>query len=141
MDKESSLQKKTILVIDDDESICSFLRVLLEKEGFNVEVKFSGEAGVKSVASSSVDLVILDWMMPILSGFEVLRMLQSEEHRDVPVIVITARVTDKSTVDLIKQEMNVVDFVTKPIKQPQFVSTVHQILKTESPKEKNKNPQ
>ena len=137
-EKEDPKDKK-ILVIDDDESICLYLKALLELENFAVEDCNNGEDGVRVVNQGKVDLILLDWMMPVLSGFEVLKLLQTDEHRDIPVIVITARVTDDTTADMIRQEINVVDFVPKPIKHDYLVSRVHQILNTVPP-EKSKSP-
>jgi two-component system phosphate regulon response regulator PhoB len=133
---KSNPNEKTILIVDDDESICTFLKILLEKEGFKIETAYKGDTAVKVVESKRIDLIILDWMMPILSGFEVLKMLQSDEHRKIPVIVITARVTDRNTIMMIKQEMNVVDFFTKPIQHILFATRIHQLLNTLSPEDK-----
>ena len=130
MPDKSNPKDKQILVIDDDESICSYLKALFEREGFLVEFCNSGEEGVRLVNQKNVDLIILDWMMPVLSGFEVLKLLQADDHKDVPVVVITARVTDDTTAEMIRQEMNVADFIPKPIKQDYLVSRVHQILNT-----------
>lgn len=126
----SEPKNKTILVIDDDESICVFLKIVLEKEGFHVETAYNGDVGVKVVESVKVDLVILDWMMPILSGFEVLKMLQTSEHSGIPVIVITARITDQHSISVIRKEMNVVDYLNKPIQPGPFIKRVHEILGT-----------
>lgn len=136
MDEKADPKEKKILVVDDDESICSFLKVLLEKDGFNVEVAYKGEEALKIVESKRVDLVILDWMMPILSGFEVIKMLQTDEYKDIPVLVITARVIDRNTIEMIRQEINVIDFVLKPIQHAAFLNRIHQILNTISPVEK-----
>ena len=138
MPESSNPKEKKILVIDDDESICLYLKALLELEEFNVEVCNNGEDGVQAVNREKVDLILLDWMMPVLSGFEVLKLLQTDERRDIPVIVITARVTDDSTSDMIRQEMNVVDFVPKPIKHDYLVSRVHQILNTKPPESRTR---
>ncbi len=136
MADKSKPQDKQILIIDDDESICLYLKALMDREGFKSEFCNSGEEGVAFVNKQNVDLILLDWMMPVLSGFEVLKLLQSDEHRNIPVIVITARVTDDSTADMIRQEINVVDFVPKPIKHEYLVSRVHQILNTVPPEQK-----
>ena len=141
MSEKTDPQDKKILVIDDDESICLYLKALLELEGFKVEFCNNGEDGVRVVNQEKVDLIILDWMMPVLSGFEVLKLLQTDEHRDIPVIMITARVTDESTSEMIRQEINVVDFIPKPLKHDYLLSRIHQILNTISSKEKPKtNP-
>lgn len=136
MDEKSDPKEKTVLIVDDDETVCTFLKVLLEKEGFKIEIASNGEFAIKVVESQKVDLVILDWMMPVLSGFEVLRMLQIGEYCDIPVIIITARVADRNTIEMIKQEMNVVEFMTKPIKHALFLNRIHQILNTLSPEER-----
>lgn len=133
--ERSNPKEKTVLIVDDDESICAFLKALLEKEGFNIEIAYKGDAAVKIVQSKKIDLIILDWMMPILSGFEVLKILQADDHRSIPVFVITARVTDSGTAAMIKQEVNVVEFITKPIQHAVFASRVHQILNTLAPDE------
>ncbi len=136
MSEKASPKDKKILVVDDDESICLYLKALFELEGFPVMVCNNGEEGVAAVNREKVDLILLDWMMPVLSGFEVLKRLQADERNDIPVIVITARVTDDTTADMIRQEINVVDFVPKPIKHDYLVTRVHQILNTVPPEHK-----
>jgi DNA-binding response OmpR family regulator len=121
---------KIILVVDDDEYVCEFLKALMEKEGFKVCTVSNGESALKIVQSEKIDLIILDWMMPVLSGFEVLKLLQKEEHKDIPVMVITARVTDEGTVTMIKREINVVDFLSKSVSPSALIQRVHEILKT-----------
>jgi DNA-binding response OmpR family regulator len=74
--------------------------------------------------------MVLDWMMPVLSGFEVIKTLQAEKHGDIPVIVITAQVTDENTIETIRKEINVADFVAKPIQAGLFTARVHEILNT-----------
>src|SRR3989338_5046142 len=116
MDDQTGASEKTILIVDDDESICAFLQTLLEKEGYKTEVADKGDSAIKIVESKKIDLIVLDWMMPILSGFEVLKTLQTDEHRKIPVVVITARASDRNTIVMIRQEMNVAEFMPKPIK-------------------------
>lgn len=135
-EEKSEPKDKTILVVDDDESICAFLKILLGKDGFCVEIAGTGAEAMKVVGSKKVDLVILDWMMPSVSGYEVVKMLQEDEYRQIPVIIITARVTDRDTIEMIRQELNVADFVAKPIQHAVFMNRIHQILNTLSPVEK-----
>ena len=133
MSVPSDPKEKAILVVDDDESICDFLRTLLQQEGFKVASVFNGDSALKIVRSEPIDLIILDWMMPVLSGFEVLKLLQEEEHQNIPVMVVTARVTDDSTVRMIRREINVVDFMAKPVQPKNFIERVHSVLKTRRP--------
>ena len=130
MPDKANPQDKLILVIDDDESICVYLKALFELEGFRVDFCDNGQDGLSRVAKQKVDLIILDWMMPVLSGFEVLKLLQKDERHDIPVIVITARVADESTTDMIRQEINVAGFFSKPIKHPELLAQIHEILNT-----------
>ena len=130
MPDKANPQDKLILVIDDDESICVYLKALFELEGFRVDFCNNGQDGVTTVNKEKVDLIVLDWMMPILSGFEVLKLLQKDEHKEIPVIVITARVADESTTDMIRQEINVAGFFSKPIKHPEILALIHEILNT-----------
>lgn len=134
MEPTGEAKDKRVLVIDDDESICFFLKVLLEKEGFKVEVAYDGELGVKVVNAQKVDLIVLDWMMPVFSGFDVIKLLQTGEHKSIPVIIITARLTDQNTIKMIQKEMNVAGFMSKPIQNEAFISKVHEVLGTKSSK-------
>lgn len=131
MSSASSPSEKTVLIVDDDEFICLFLKTVLERDGFVTEVAYNGEAALEVVRSRAVDLVLLDWMMPVLSGFEVLKALQSDASRSrIPVMVITASVTDHDTIEMIKSQMNVVDFMAKPIEHVLFLHRVHEVLNT-----------
>lgn len=130
MTEKFNPQDKAILVIDDDESICAYLKALFELEGFRIDFCGNGQDGLARAVKQKVDLIILDWMMPILSGFEVLKILQKDDRRDIPVIVITARVADESTVEMIRREINVAGFVPKPIKHAELLAQVHEILNT-----------
>lgn len=130
MKASSDPGKKTVLIVDDDAYICLFLKTLLEKEGFRTAIASDGDEALKKAERQPFDLITLDWMMPVLSGFDVLQELQKDEKRKVPVVVITAHVTDRKTIEKILKEMNVVDFMTKPIDNRHFVRRVHEILKT-----------
>jgi DNA-binding response OmpR family regulator len=134
----SSPRDKVILVVDDDAYICEFLKTLLEKDGFEVATAFNGEWALRMVRSRKIDLILLDWMMPVLSGFEVLKSLQDGKLSSIPVIVITAKVSDEETVAKIKKEINVANFMTKPVDNAKLMQRVHEILGTVP--EKGKKP-
>jgi DNA-binding response OmpR family regulator len=130
--------EKTVLVVDDDQYICIFLQTILEKEGFKVDLASNGEEALNLVRNKSIDFIVLDWMMPVLSGFDVLKALRKDEERHIPVMVITAHVSDQETIDMILNEMHAADFMTKPVDHKNFIKHVHRILKTSPPKEKIK---
>jgi two-component system response regulator (stage 0 sporulation protein F) len=125
-----SAAEKKILIVDDDETLCLFLQTVLSNDGFATEIAFNGEEAVRAVNAHHVDLLILDWRMPILSGFEVLRRLQSGAHKNLPVIVITSCTADEVTKDTIKHQMNISGFMNKPIDHRIFIRRVHEILGT-----------
>lgn len=107
---------KLILVIDDDEGIRDLLSFAVKKEGYRVETAEDGEEGLSKALSLRPDLLILDLMLPRYGGFELLRELQHGDSSKTPIIVVTGRYTDRTTVDLIRQESNVVELMEKPIK-------------------------
>ncbi len=131
----TSPNTKTILIVDDDEFICLFIKTILEKDGFNVAIAYNGEEALKAIETTSVDLILLDWMMPVLSGFDVLKNLQNNQDKSkIPVMVVTASVTDSDTVSFIRKQMNVVEFMPKPIEHAYLLQRVHETLKTQPEK-------
>ena len=123
---------KRILVVDDDESVCAVLEHVIQKEGFQVAKATDGEVALQMVKQQHFDLLVLDVMLPRYGGFEILRELQVDQ-RDLPVVVVTGRYTDRSTEEMIRQESNVVDFLAKPINQPVLTGALHRVLKTQPP--------
>jgi two-component system OmpR family response regulator len=81
--------KPRLLIIDDDQELCAMLVEYLGPEGFETSVAATGPLGLEKLSSLPVDLVILDVMLPQLSGFEVLRRIRALSR--VPVIMLTAR--------------------------------------------------
>lgn len=132
----SSSASKLVLIVDDEKGIRDFLKIIIQKEGFKVEVAEDGEDALKKARAISPDVILLDLMLPKSGGFEVLHELQAEETAGIPIIVMTGRYMDRSTSDLIKQEANVKDYLEKPIKTESLVSHLHQLLKTRPPARK-----
>ncbi|OGR82654.1 MAG: hypothetical protein A2902_05125 [Elusimicrobia bacterium RIFCSPLOWO2_01_FULL_64_13] len=124
---------KKILVVDDDKNICAFFKTLLEAEGFVVDTLHGGEPALEVLHSRGrlpYDLLILDLMMPKYGGYEVLKEMQKAEYQDVPIFVVTARVLDEDTINLIKSESNVQAFWSKPVDSWLFKNKIHAILRT-----------
>jgi CheY-like chemotaxis protein len=81
----------TVLVVDDDVAIRDALRDVLGPEGFDVSVAQNGAVGLTAMRSSCPDIVVLDLMMPVLSGWEVLEVTDADaDLRDIPIIVLSA---------------------------------------------------
>jgi len=109
-----------VLVVDDESGMREFLKIMLEKNGYQVEGSDSGEDALKKIEQGSYDLVICDLKMPRVSGLEVLRR-SKEINPEAPVIMITAFGSTESAVEAMK--LGAYDYITKPFKvdEMQFV--------------------
>ena len=127
-------KSKMVLIVEDDESVRQLLQHFLSNEGFLTELAGTVKEARRRLASGSPDLIVLDLMLPGGSGFEIIRELQNDDRPRIPIIVITGRFTDPNNEEMIRLESNVAEFLKKPVHYPHFVSLVHRILKTKSPK-------
>jgi len=127
---------KTILIVDDDDSIRDFLEFVVKKEGFKTEKAEDGEIALKKAEELHPDLILLDLMLPKLGGFEILKELQASDAGYTPVVIITGKYMDRTTSELIRQEPNVYDFLEKPIKPQVLVALLHKTLNTEPVRKK-----
>ena len=116
-------EKMSILVVDDDPSTLQILLDYLEEWGFETLVATSGEQAIKQVQLFRPDLILLDVMMPQMSGFETcLRLKENETTKDIPVIFITALA---DTVNTVKGfEVGGVDYITKPFQPEEVLARV-----------------
>ncbi|MBD3270995.1 MAG: response regulator [Elusimicrobia bacterium] len=130
---------KLIMIVDDDEQIIEYMTTLLQTEGFRTKAAMDGKIALKRVNEEPVDLMLLDIMMPNKGGFEVLKQLYGQnETRNIPVIVMTARRLDRSTMEMIKTEPNVREIVSKPVSPYSFRSKIHEMLNTVSPADRKR---
>lgn len=126
----ASPETKLILVIDDDESVRSFIELSATMQGFQVVTAVNGLDAAAKLAVKPADLIVTDLMMPGQGGYEFLRSLQTAGGARVPVIVVTGSALDDSTIQMIRQEGNVVEFFAKPMRAPAFIAALHKHLKT-----------
>ncbi|MDO8568825.1 MAG: response regulator transcription factor [Dehalococcoidales bacterium] len=117
-----------ILVVDDENRIVDIVKAYLEREGYEVSVAYDGKAALEAVKRQSPDLVILDLMLPQVSGWDVCRALRADTS--IPIIMLTARddVTDK----IVGLELGADDYVTKPFDPKELVSRVKAVLRRTS---------
>jgi two-component system alkaline phosphatase synthesis response regulator PhoP len=119
------LMNKTILVVDDEERLRSLLRAYFTQEGFRVITAENGREALRVASQEKPDLIILDLMMPVMDGYEFLRIYR--EKRQTPVIVLTARVEEPDTV--LGLELGADDYVTKPFSPRVLVARVRAVLR------------
>jgi len=114
-----------ILVIDDDIDLCELLTDYLTTEGFAVEVTHDGEAGAARALDGDFELVVLDVMLPGISGFEVLRQLRTGSA--TPVLMLTARGDDVDRI--VGLEMGADDYLPKPFNPRELVARIRAVLR------------
>jgi two-component system, OmpR family, alkaline phosphatase synthesis response regulator PhoP len=118
-------QPETILVVEDEEAISSFVAAFLRKEGFDVQATASGPDALALVRSEQPSLVILDLMLPDLDGMEVCRRIR--ETSDLPVLMLTARDDDLDKIAGLDAGAD--DYLTKPFNPAELVARVQAILR------------
>lgn len=120
-----------ILIIEDEEKIARFVELELKHEGNEVEKAFDGREGLEKALAGDFDLILLDVMLPLLNGLEVLRRIRLE--KDVPIIMLTARdaVMDKVS----GLDAGADDYITKPFAIEELLARIRVALKKRGPKE------
>jgi two-component system response regulator CpxR len=117
--------KPKLLIIDDDQELCAMLVEYLGPEGFETSTAAIGVIGLEKLANSAVDLVILDVMLPQLSGFEVLRRIRTMSR--VPVIMLTARGEEVDRV--VGLELGADDYLAKPFSPRELVARIRAVMR------------
>jgi putative two-component system response regulator len=122
------LSLKTILCVDDDNLNLEVYRTILLENGYKVLVARTGEEALDAVASIRCDLVVLDYLMPVMNGVEVCRILRSHDsYRHIPIVLATS--FSEREVKLLAFEAGVSDFITKPVDHVELLSRIRNLLK------------
>lgn len=118
-----------ILVADDEKVNVDFFKVMLTKIGFEVEVAMDGEEVLDKVRSFAPDLVLLDLLMPKMSGFQVAETLKKDDRtKDIPIVVLSAVNDIKEKVDLLG--LGIEDYITKPFNFIEIIARIRNILRS-----------
>ena len=117
-----------VLVVDDERIIVKGLRYSLQQEGYEVECAYDGEEAVNAIREKHFDIVLLDVMLPKLSGFEVLQ--QVREFSDVPIIMLTAKGDDMDKI--LGLDYGADDYVTKPFNPLEVKGRIKAIIRRTS---------
>jgi len=121
-----------VLIVEDEEPLSLLLRYNLEAEGYVVEVCARGDEAEIRLRESQPDLLLLDWMLPGLSGIELCRRLRAREETErLPIIMLTARGEESERIRGLSTGAD--DFVVKPFSVPELMARVRSILRRASP--------
>ncbi len=100
-----------ILIVEDEIGISNFLKQGLEEEGYEISLAFNGSDGLLLAQNNSFDLILLDWMLPKLTGIEVCKAIR-ENNKNIPILFLTAKDTVQETIEGLKSGAN--DYIKKP---------------------------
>jgi two-component system phosphate regulon response regulator PhoB len=124
--------KPRVLVVEDEAPLVAMLRYNLEKEGFDVDEASNGEEALAKIAEQRPDVVLLDWMLPLVSGIEVCRQLRrAPATRTLPVIMLTARGEESDRVRGLDSGAD--DYVVKPFSPSELVARVRAVMRRAQP--------
>ena len=122
----------TILIVEDEADLALMLRYNLEAEGYSVEAATSGDEAAEVIRERVPDLIVLDWMLPGLSGIELSRRWRArEETSRVPIIMLTARGEEEERVRGLATGAD--DYVVKPFSVPELVARIQALLRRSNP--------
>ena len=124
------MSNKRILCIEDHPEMIELIRLILGREGFEVEGALGGREGLKAMQERPPDLILLDLMMPDVDGWEVYRQIRADEElRQIPVIAVTAKAQSIDRV-LGLHIAGMDDFITKPFGPKELTASVRRVLGT-----------
>ena len=124
-------RKSRILIIDDDPGHIRLMEKVLSDRGYDLLLANEAPVGLETAMKNRPDLIVLDVMMPIINGFNICRLLKSEEeHKRTPIILLTSRITEED--QRIGREVGADAYLLKPLNTEEFLNTVRQLLETSS---------
>ena len=127
----SSLPMPLVLVVEDEAAIATMLRYNLEKQGYRVSEASDGQEALTRIQEQQPDIVLLDWMLPLMSGIEVCRQIRRKPAtRDLPIIMVTARTEDHDAVRGLNTGAD--DYITKPFNIEALLARMRALLRRSS---------
>ena len=124
--------KPTVLIVEDEAPLVTLLRYNLEKEGFAVCSAGDGEEALLQIAENKPDAVLLDWMLPLVSGLEVCRQIRrSPSSRSLPIILLTARGEEADRVRGLDSGAD--DYIVKPFRPSELVARLRAVIRRAQP--------
>ena len=124
----SGVSKPLVLIVEDEAPLATMLRYNLEKQGFRVEEAVDGQEALTRIDEVQPDLVLLDWMLPVMSGIEVCRQIRRRSTtRNLPVIMVTARTEEQDAVRGLNTGAD--DYVSKPFSMDGLLARMRALLR------------
>jgi two-component system phosphate regulon response regulator PhoB len=121
-----------ILIVEDEDALCALLEYNLKKEGFSVTLCQDGEDALVAVNEEKPDLLLLDWMLPKVSGIEICRQVRVRgDTRDLPIIMLTARGEEDDRIRGLDTGAD--DYLTKPFSMTELLARVRAVLRRTRP--------
>ena len=131
MSSASSL-KPSVLIVEDEAALVELLSYNLEKNGFRTSIARDGEEAILAIAETKPDLVLLDWMLPYVSGIEICRRLRRDpETRELPVILLTARGEEGDRIRGLDSGAD--DYIVKPFSPSELIARVKAVIRRARP--------
>ena len=126
------MDRPLVLAVDDDPAICRMLGVLLDNEGYRVAEAGDAYSALEIAKKTPPDVILLDWMMPGISGWDLVRHLRKEQTtRNIPIIMLTAKTDEESVVAGLKVGAD--GYVTKPFSGRELVARIEALLRRTRP--------
>lgn len=126
--------KPRVLIVEDEQALNLLLRYNLESEGFDVDIVDRGDEAEVRIQENVPDLLILDWMLPGVSGIEICRRLRARaETKQLPILMLTARGEESERVRGLGTGAD--DYVVKPFSLPELLARVHALLRRAKPEQ------
>ena len=124
--------KAKIFIVEDEPSIVQLVKYNLEKQNFKVLVSNNGEEGLQEIKKTEPDLILLDWMLPDLSGIDICKALRKDtKFKNVPIIMLTARSQEEDKV--LGLNVGADDYLPKPFSNPELIARVNALLRRSKP--------
>jgi len=121
-----------VLIVEDDPSLVELLSYNLQTAGFETMVETEGEGAIAAIDERAPDIIVLDWMIPNLSGIDVCRRVRAmPENHNIPIIMLTAR--SEETDKVLGLEAGADDYMVKPFSPKELVARIHAILRRSRP--------
>jgi two-component system, chemotaxis family, chemotaxis protein CheY len=119
---------KTILVVDDSQSLRNLVKLILENEGFRILLAENGKEALEKMTSNEIQLLVTDLHMPVMDGMELVRNVRkSEAYRYIPILILTTETN--SQIKIKAKELGATGWITKPFDNEKLIKVIKRVLR------------